>query len=103
MSSQSSRSTDERTLARVEIKDGVTHITCPTNYVDGYRVTVGWSEADGSWVARCSGMKAFIPGEAIGVGDTKEESLLDLACHLAASADCLGQVIDKLEGRADAS
>jgi hypothetical protein len=67
------------------------------DHTDGYRVTVGWSEENGEWIARTSGMDAFIPGEVMGMGMSVTLALADMACALAATCDCLGQIIDGLE------
>lgn len=67
-------------------ESGVTTCIMPTDYTDGYRVTVGWSADDDAWIARLSGSRA---GDQIGHGDTKEEALLSLACSLGCCIDAL--------------
>jgi hypothetical protein len=90
---------DERTKPRIKFDPSAPgsvtgSIECATDHTDGYRITVGWSEPDEAWIARASGMTAFVPGEAIGTGPTKEAALLDLCCALCATVDCLGQALD---------
>ena len=58
----------------------------PLDYSDFYRVTVGWSEEDDAWLARCSGVST---GDVIGDGQSREEALLCLACALAATVDAV--------------
>lgn len=49
------------------------------DYTDGWRVTVGWSESDQTWYARCRGEDC----NELGHGDTKQEALLCLICAMA--------------------
>lgn len=58
------------------------------NYEDGYRVTVGWSDEDDAWIARCSGVST---GDVIADGVSKEMALLDLAISLASTIDAINQ------------
>jgi hypothetical protein len=60
-------------------------------YDDGYRVTVGWSDEDNAWIARCSGLST---GDALADGPTREAALLDLACSLAATVDAVNPDVE---------
>ena len=94
-------SVDERTAPRVSTM-GTNHVSyeCGSDHTDGYRVTVGWS-GDGYWVARASGV---CTGDVIGTHDqSKEGALLDLACSLAATVDCLNECLLESEHRKEAS
>lgn len=66
-------------------------LECATEYQDGYRVTVSWSEEDDAWIATLHECKS--EKEPIGVGATKEEALCALACSLACLADALHEMI----------
>ena len=55
------------------------------DYLDGARVTVGWSESDGVWYARCFGAMS----DDLGHGDTREEALLCLITAMSALITCL--------------
>lgn len=84
---------DDRNRARITHPyPNHTNIECGSDHTDGYRVTVGWNE-DGYWVARISGLST---GDVIGTHDwSKEQALLDLACSLAATVDCVNEMQKK--------
>ncbi len=64
----------------------VASIECPVAYEDGYRVSVGWSEEDDAWLARCEGMKT---GGVLADGPERETAALALCTSLAATADAI--------------
>lgn len=75
------------TQPRVErIADNQFYYDPPLDYIDGYRVTVGWSEEGDAWIAVCSGMSS---GVALAHGLSKESALLSLCCCLAAHIDAV--------------
>lgn len=85
--------TDERTYPRCTYPaPGVCYAEFATEYVDGYRVTVGWSAEDDAWIARCSGIST---GDVIGDGLSKEAALLSLVCALAATVDAVNPPIEE--------
>lgn len=57
------------------------------DYTDGYRVTVGWSEEDGAWIARVAGCAH--DGACLADGPTKEAALLSLICSMATLVDAV--------------
>lgn len=90
---------DPRIAARVVTgPEGYSWVTCGAQHVDGYRITVGWSAEDDKWVARASGVRAH-GGDTIGMGDSHEQALFDLACALCATVDLYGELLDKAEAR----
>lgn len=73
-----------------------TRIELPTDYTDGYRITVGWVEEDDCWYARLTGTTA--EAGPLGHGNTKEEALLCLCCALASLSDCLDSLLKQVKG-----
>lgn len=72
----------------IRIGDNTVNHEPGLDYVDGYHVTVGWSEEDNAWIARCSGTSA---GEVLADGVSREYALLDLAISLAATIDAVNE------------
>lgn len=102
---------DDRTKPRMTVTRGEPGSTTATyeagiDFTDrgpdgseGYRVTVGWSDEDESWLAMLTPFRSEYTS-AMGDGATREDALCHLACSLTALVDALTDELQ--ESRAEA-
>jgi hypothetical protein len=78
--------------SRITHENGSSVVEFGYRWEDGYRVLVEWDEGESLWLATLSGLPASIGG-SLAYGITKEHALSSLCCALAATIDCLYQVV----------